>query len=104
MEPGVSLKRVNLSFLPDLGPVRKGVMPLLREDWIKHSAEMPSLSCKRPIMPIDKLRLRLSTSARRVRVGCVVAGLININQYRPHVEPAPSGVSFAGAPQRRHVF
>lgn len=83
-------------------------------------------------MPIDKLRLRLSTSARRLagtdyvfkvfarqallvhmenycvrrvlRVGCVVAGLININQSRPHVEPAPSGVSFAGVPQRRHVF
>ena len=41
---------------------------------------------------------------RILRVGCVVAGLININQYRPHVEPAPSGVSFAGVPQRRHVF
>ena len=41
---------------------------------------------------------------RVLRVGCVVAGLININQYCPHVEPAPSGVSFASAPQRRHVF
>jgi hypothetical protein len=45
----------------------------LRDGRISTSAEMPGLSCKRRIMPIDRLRLRFSTSAMRERLGRDVA-------------------------------
>ncbi len=93
--PGVGVKRVDLSFLPDLGPVRKGVMPLLRART--GSSSLPSCRAAELIMQAANHANRQTTFAIE-HFGEAAAG--RLRGGWPHKHQSVSPARRAGAIRR----